>query len=304
MSKERVLKLEELKADLNQKVQELELLQTEHTKLLLAAKVDSEQQFYNLGGKAKKQEELLERRRHLQNQLQYSILSGEDKEGFLSVHDSAELIKQWDLEIKDLQEKLKKVQEEVAANNFEIQVLEEGGMYTDILHQFKQKNYELAEAAKEWSVYRLAQEVLKETIDKYKNVHLPRMLSKAEEYLYILTDGSYNRIHLQKSGTGFLVERNDHTVFEANELSQATTEQLYVSIRLALATSLYEQYHFPIIIDDSFVNFDAKRTQKVIELLSRLEHNQILFFTCHNHLLSYFQKEKILCLEKGTVQIT
>ncbi|WP_342041547.1 ATP-binding protein [Bacillus sp. OTU2372] len=304
MSKERVLKLEELKADLNQKVQELELLQTEHTKLLLAAKVDSEQQFYNLGEKAKKQEELLERRRHLQNQLQYSILSGEDKEGFLSVHDSAELIKQWDLEIKDLQEKLKKVQDEVAANNFEIQVLEEGGMYTDILHQFKQKNYELAEAAKEWSVYRLAQEVLKETIDKYKNVHLPRMLSKAEEYLYFLTDGSYNRIHLQKSGTGFLVERNDHTVFEANELSQATTEQLYVSIRLALATSLYEKYQFPIIIDDSFVNFDAKRTQKVIELLSRLKHNQILFFTCHNHLLSYFQKENILCLEKGTVQIT
>ncbi|MCM3725586.1 AAA family ATPase [Neobacillus cucumis] len=304
MSKERVLKLEELKADLNQKVQELELLQTEHTKLLLAAKVDSEQQFYNLGEKAKRQEELLEKRRQLQNQLQYSILSGEDKEGFLSVHDSAELINQWGLEIKDLQEKLKKVQDEVAANNFEIQVLEEGGMYADILHQFKQKNYELAEAAKEWSVYRLAQEVLLETIDKYKNVHLPRMLSMAEEYLYFLTDGSYNRIHLQKSGTGFLIERNDHTVFEANELSQATTEQLYVSIRLALATTLYEKYQFPIIIDDSFVNFDAKRTQKVIELLSRLKHNQILFFTCHNHLLSYFQKENILCLEKGTVQIT
>ncbi|MDV2887592.1 hypothetical protein RYX45_20680, partial [Alkalihalophilus pseudofirmus] len=75
-------------------------------------------------------------------------------------------------------------------------------------------------------------------------------------------------------------------MFEANELSQATTEQLYVSIRLALATTLYENYQFPIIIDDSFVNFDAGRTRKVIELLKKLAGNQILFFTCHEHLLS------------------
>ena len=301
MSKERIKKLEELKEDLNQKLQELEHLQTEHNKLLLSAKVDSEQQFFELGERAKKQEQLLERRRQLQNQLQYSILSGEDREGFLSVADSAELMAKWDGEIQHLQEKWKNVQDEMAAINFEIQVLEEGGVYADILHQFKQKNYEFREAAKEWSVYRLAQVALMETIDKYKSVHLPRMLSKAEEYMSFLTDGRYNRIHLQKSGTGFLVERDDHTVFEANELSQATTEQLYVSIRLALATTLYEKYPFPIIIDDSFVNFDAKRTKKVIELLSKLKHNQILFFTCHNHLLSYFQKENVLCLEKGTV---
>ena len=304
MSKERAKKLEELKEDLSQKIQELELLQIEHNKLLSAAKVEQEQQFYELGEKAKKQEELLERRRHLQNQLQYSSLSEVDKEVFLSLHDYEELIKQKDLEKLHLQEKLKNVQDEMAAINFEIQVLEEGGMYADILHQFRQKTYELEEAAKEWSVYRLAQEVLSETINKYKSVHLPRLLSKAEEYMSFLTDGSYNRIHLQKSGTGFLVERDDHTIFEANELSQATTEQLYVSIRLALATTLYDKYQFPIIIDDSFVNFDAKRTQKVIELLSRLKKNQVLFFTCHVHLLSYFQQKDVLCLEKGTVQIT
>ena len=52
------------------------------------------------------------------------------------------------------------------------------------------------------------------------------MLSKAEEYLSFLTDDNYHRIHLQKSGSGFLVERKDHTIFEANELSQATTEQV------------------------------------------------------------------------------
>ncbi|MCL6572548.1 MAG: hypothetical protein K6T88_12835, partial [Bacillus sp. (in: Bacteria)] len=174
---------------------------------------------------------------------------------------------------------------------------------SDILHHYKQKKYEFEEAAKEWAVYCLAQEVLTNTIEKYKNVHLPRMLVKAEEYLSFLTDGSYQSIHLQATGPGFLVERKDHTIFEANELSQATMEQLYVSIRLALATTLYEKYPFPIMIDDSFVNFDAKRTQKVIELLKRLDQNQILFFTCHTHLLNHFQSENVLCLEKGAGQV-
>jgi uncharacterized protein YhaN len=127
------------------------------------------------------------------------------------------------------------------------------------------------------------------------------MLSKAEEYLLFLTNGRYHRIHLQESGPGFLVERKDRTIFEANELSQATTEQLYVAIRLAFAVTLYEKYQFPIIIDDSFVNFDEQRTEKVIELLKGMERNQLLFFTCHKHLLQYFDRKNVLLLEKGIV---
>ena len=300
-SRERLGKLADLKADLKQKSQELELLQAEHNKLLQAANVETEQQFYILGEKDEKQRRLFERLDHLQSQLQYSPLPEQVRESYLAIHDSDEIIVESNLEAKQLQAKLKKLQEEHASIKYEIQVLEEGGMYSDILHHYNQKKFELEETAKEWSVFSLAQEVLSQTIDKYKNVHLPRMLSKAEEYMCYLTNGSYQKIHLQKSGSGFLVEREDHTLFEANELSQATMEQLYVSIRLALATTLYEKYQFPIIIDDSFVNFDAKRTHKVIELLKRLERNQILFFTCHSYVLQYFQRENILALEKGAV---
>ena len=83
------------------------------------------------------------------------------------------------------------------------------------------------------------------------------MLNMAQKYLYFLTDGQYIRIIPKQEGSGFLIENRDHLLFEANELSQATTEQIYVSIRLALAVTIYEKFKFPIIIDDSFVNFDA-----------------------------------------------
>ncbi len=303
MYQERMLKFTDLEADLRQRTQELKHLQSEYNKLISSAQVETEQQFYELGAKAEKQAKLIDRLDTLQSQLQYSILSEQERENFIQMHQSDELLTECNQQVHLLQTNLKKLQEDHASIKYEIQVLEEGGIYSDILHHYKQKKFELEEAAKEWAIYCLAQEILSETIEKYKNIHLPRMISKAEEYLSFLTNGSYQKIHLQKSGPGFLVERKDHTIFEANELSQATTEQLYVAIRLAFAVTVYEQYQFPIIIDDSFVNFDANRTHKVIELLKGMERNQLLFFTCHEHLLPHFQRENVLFLEKGAVQI-
>ncbi|MDR6124657.1 uncharacterized protein YhaN [Bacillus sp. SLBN-46] len=302
-SQERERKLAELAADVKQKGHEIEHLKAEYNKLIHATGVATEQEFYELGKKAEKQGKLLEKLGTLKNQLEYSLLPRPIWETFLHIHNSDEIIAEHNHEVLHLQTRLKKQQEELAAIKYEIQVLEEGGVYSSILHNYKQKKYELEESAKEWAVYCIAQEILSNTVEKYKKVHVPRLISKAEEYLSFLTNDNYQKIHLQKSGTGFLVERKDRTIFEANELSQATTEQLYVSIRLALATTLYEKYQFPIIIDDSFVNFDAKRTQKIIELLQSLQTNQVLFFTCHEHLLQLFEKENILNITKGAVQI-
>ncbi|MEH7072438.1 AAA family ATPase [Neobacillus drentensis] len=303
VSQERQSKLSDLEADLRQKTQAFKQLQSEYDKLISSAKVLTEQQFYELGAKAARKEQLIEKMESLQSQLQYSILSEGERDHFLEVHQSEELLVECNQHVLLLEGKLKKLQENHASIKYEIQVLEEGGVYSDILHHYKQKKFELEEAAKEWTVYRLAQDILSATIEKYKNIHLPRMISKAEEYLSFLTDGNYQRIHLQTSGSGFLIERNDYTIFEANELSQATTEQLYVAIRLAFAVTVYENYQFPIIIDDSFVNFDAKRTEKVLKLLKRMDRNQLLFFTCHKHLLSFFERENVLYLAKGAVQI-
>ncbi|NRD78354.1 AAA family ATPase [Bacillus sp. BRMEA1] len=290
-----------LKDDLVQKSQEYETLLAERNELFSEADTETEQQFYDLGNRSEIQAKLLERWKSLKSQLHFTLLSESERENYLNELPSPELIERDNREIQILQTKLNLHQEEQAAIGYEIQVLEEGGIYSDILHHYKQKKFELEESVKQWAVYSLAVDILSSTIERYKNVHLPKMLAKAEEYLTFLTNGNYQRIHLHASGTGFLVERNDRTIFEANELSQATTEQLYVAIRLALATTLYENYHFPIIIDDSFVNFDFQRTKKVINLLKSLENNQVLFFTCHSHLLSLFQKEQILNLEKGAV---
>ncbi|MFL6556239.1 MAG: ATP-binding protein, partial [Bacillus sp. (in: firmicutes)] len=175
-SQERKEKLADLEADLRQKSQELKHLQSEYNRLISSAKVDTEQKFYELGAKAEKQAKLLERIESLQGQLQYSFLSEHDREKFIHLNHCEELIHECNQQVQLMKTKLKKLQEERASIKYEIQVLEEGGVYSDILHHYKQKKFELEEAAKEWSVYSVAQDILSKTIEKYKNIHLPRMI--------------------------------------------------------------------------------------------------------------------------------
>ncbi|EUJ20992.1 hypothetical protein MAQA_03391 [Listeria aquatica FSL S10-1188] len=67
--------------------------------------------------------------------------------------------------------------------------------------------------------------------------------------------------------------------FKPEELSQATKEQLYLAIRLALIEMIAEDFPLPILIDDGFVNFDAERLDLLMQLLKyRKYENQVIFF--------------------------
>lgn len=101
--------------------------------------------------------------------------------------------------------------------------------------------------------------------------------------------GKYTRIIDNEEHRKLYVQHQDGTVFAPKELSQATIEQLFISIRLAVA-SVWGEQQFPFIIDDSFVNFDELRTEQAISLLEKLADNgeQIMFFTCHSHIKNLF----------------
>lgn len=277
---------------------EYQHLLNEQEKLFSLANVESEEDFRAAGKKSEQRARLAVRLDELTNQLLLSSLNQQEMDEFLNIEDLPSEIEKIKSRIIDINQSIKEIHQQVAENKHTITQLEEGGVYTELLHKFRQVQSELELEAKDWAKYALAKDILKNTVNRFKEERLPEMLNKAQEHLSFLTDGSYLHILPKSDSSGFLIERNDHILFEANELSQATTEQVYVSLRLALATTIYKKYPFPIIIDDSFVNFDHIRTAKIIELLKKLKDNQILFFTCHQHLLSYFDKENVLELQK------
>ncbi|MFO0425977.1 MAG: ATP-binding protein, partial [Planctomyces sp.] len=80
------------------------------------------------------------------------------------------------------------------------------------------------------------------------------------------------------------------------QLSGGTREQLFLSIRFALVREFARRgVELPLVMDDLFVNFDQERTDAAADCLIEIaaEGQQVLFFTCHEHLAHLFQKKHI-----------
>src|SRR5699024_11690219 len=79
----------------------------------------------------------------------------------------------------------------------------------------------------------------------------------------------------------FEVEDIENIRYTVEELSQRTIDQLYISLRFAIAKAMRDQFDLPLLIDDAFVHFDQKRTTQSLYLLEQLsKEQQVIFFTC------------------------
>ncbi|WP_409274249.1 AAA family ATPase [Neobacillus sp. SCS-31] len=300
---EKSRKLEELEYDSTKLEKEHAIHVQAIRELFVQAGVDNEEEYHAAAQLAMALDEKRSRLNELRTELSFSILGKEEIEELLPIRNASGLVQEVNEKIKVAKQGIERLQQRLAEVRYEIQVLEEGGTFSELLHSFKMAKSEFEVEAKEWAVYKVAEELLRRTTGRFKEYHLPRLLKQAGDYLGFLTGGKYRRLFLAPSGTGFLIERADNTRFEANELSQATTEQVYVSLRLALAETIYEKFSFPFIIDDSFVNFDGERTDRMIELLKGLDGRQVLFFTCHTHLLSHFGEGQVHHLARNHANI-
>lgn len=297
------VKFNETKKRLLELNEQLEDLKNEHSyflnekkKLFQLAAVGTEEDF-RLKGKEKERMELLAaRQEELSKQLLKTTLGEKEIGHLIQIPHVEREREKLATELEYCRNEMQQLAERLAEVKHEIELLEEGGVYGELFHHFKLLQSQLNLEAKEWAKYAVAKEILGQTVERFKNERLPKMVKQAEQYLSFLTGGNYRRIIVKNSDEGFFVERKDHLLFEANELSQATMEQLYVSLRIALATTIYRHIPLPIIIDDSFVNFDSSRAKRVIQLLREIKGNQILFFTCHHHLLEHFKEHEVMNL--------
>lgn len=180
--------------------------------------------------------------------------------------------------------------------------LEQNGTYSTLVHQLELKKAALSQLAKKWAKLSIAKDVLARTKNYYQHVRLPSVIKKAEQYFVLLTSNEYRTLFAPQDQGSFIVERNDGTRFTPQELSQGTTEQLYLSLRLALAESYQTPITFPLSIDDSFVNFDKQRTNTTLQLVKKLANErQIIFFTCHKDMVEGLQVEMYTNLSSNMV---
>lgn len=147
------------------------------------------------------------------------------------------------------------------------------------------------EVLSEHYILKRAQAVsLKWAIEKYREKHQDPLLLRAGDLFSTLTIGGYATLKVDADGPipRLLGVRDDlRTMVEVDAMSEGTTDQLFLALRLAaLEQSVAAGISLPFLADDLFVNFDDQRAEAGFKVLAEVaKTTQVLFFTHHPHLV-------------------
>ncbi|MFU0825254.1 ATP-binding protein [Clostridium sp.] len=224
---------------------------------------------------------------------------------FISLESVEEEYNSLKKKLKNFEKELQSFIEKRESIRYELQ-----GLYSTKNVEYAQEKIDEARKsmysiAKRYGTLRAAEFILKKVQDNFVERTKDFLLKDASSYLSQITRGEYYDIQPVEdlSSMDFKTAVKDGTIYEnSNILSRATKEQLFLSVRLSRIKEITPP--LPIILDDSFVNFDESHTKSVLKLLTNIaKQNQIFITTCHPRMVEYIgdvcENITFLKLEKG-----
>jgi uncharacterized protein YhaN len=156
---------------------------------------------------------------------------------------------------------------------------------------------ELRRTLKEWLSVVICRYVLEQTRQKHEKERQPEVFKKAGKYLQLMTDDRYTLLSTASEQGGFSVEleeKNGLLRKKEDIWSSGLADQVYLSIRLALATLYGKRMEpLPLVLDDVLVRFDEKRQIGALKALMEIAlHQQVLLFSCRRDLVNIFYQAK------------
>ena len=152
----------------------------------------------------------------------------------------------------------------------------------------------LLTAVRRWRVLATTCRGLDIVRSSYEHERQPETLQEASRFLVRMTQGRYPRVWTPFGQRELRVDDADGQSLAVEALSRGTREQLFLSLRMALAAySARRGAPLPMVLDDVLVNFDAARAQAAAEVLSEFaaSGHQVLVFTCHEHIMTMFDNQ-------------
>ncbi len=153
----------------------------------------------------------------------------------------------------------------------------------------------LQDAVARWQMLATASRVLDAIRETYEQHRQPETLREASSYLERLTGGRYCRVWTPLGEHSLRIDDAEGRSLQVEALSRGTREQLFLSLRLALAGCYARRgAQLPLVLDDVLVNFDADRAKAAVAVLRDFAAagHQLLVFTCHEHILKLFKSLK------------
>jgi len=163
-----------------------------------------------------------------------------------------------------------------------------------LFNQIEQQREEIAGLERQVRALEVAIAVLGEAVDRFRDNCLGPVEADAGGLLRTITGGRYTAVSVGMDDLEPMVETAGRVV-PAVLLSRGVTDQLYFSLRIALARAITRGRTLPLILDDPFVNFDAARLERVIALLNSLRgRTQVILFTCNEQYLRWLEPACVL----------
>lgn len=155
----------------------------------------------------------------------------------------------------------------------------------------EQQEYELERVKKqllleekELEMYNLVQVTLESSAQALSKTVIEKIEGTIESYLPILTQKRYQKIRFSKEYEiqVYSNEKKDW-IHPEDTLSTGTIEQIYFLLRIIFLDILTGSSGIPLLLDDTFISFDAQRQKSALSILKKIsDYRQIVLFTCHD----------------------
>ncbi|MFF2795241.1 ATP-binding protein [Lysinibacillus xylanilyticus] len=266
--------------------------ESEITQLFNAANVQTEKVYYETHEQFEQQQKIATELQAIQSQL--VSLKVDSEQSLIDEEQLREKLLALEEERSAMQGAIDHCLEQRATLQIQKENLLNDEKYGQLLQQFEEEKSVLQQLIGQWATKKALATAIHETLFRLREEKLPYVLTEVNTIFNLLTGGRYEKLLINDEGY-FVTQDVSGLRYQMAELSQATKEQAYISLRMALAKTLTTSAPFPFIMDDPFVHFDRNRTDKMVQLMKEVGYErQILYFTCHDGMLEHWQKDQIV----------
>ncbi len=208
-------------------------------------------------------------------------------------------------EIQDLEGQIENCKEEIQKTKGQLERLALTSELEEAHAMIQQGRADLYPVAREYAVLKAAAWLCRDIKNRFMGKMRDELLKNADGILQELTSGNYEKIipgeELFNPDFAFTLG-DGSTQASADVLSRGTKEQVFLAVRLGRIMDVKPT--LPVIIDDSFVNYDPLHLRQAVSVLSRISRtHQIFLMTCHPHLVGMVAQTNPVCqywqLENG-----
>ena len=152
---------------------------------------------------------------------------------------------------------------------------------------------ELNEQTAQYEALTLASEALRDADNEIHTRFAPVLSKTAGAIFNRITGGRYDMLAFDKTLDAAAQAKGDTVSKNVLYLSEGTSDQIYLSLRLAVCQlALDSAEPCPIILDDAFASFDEPRMALSLDYLKELSKvRQVIVFSCHKREADYFAND-------------